>query len=149
MEGLTHKQYIAQGGKDLVSPVSGSMRPLIRENRDYGLFQALDRPPRRYDVVLYESGGRTLMHRVLRTDGPICELRGDNAPESELVSLEQIFAVMTGLYRDERFLSCKSLRYRVYSRLIVAFHPCLEQYRFSPRLFWRIIRYFVILFRRP
>lgn len=149
MNGLTHKLYIAQGGKDLVSPVSGSMRPLIRENRDRGLFQTLNRPLRRYDVVLYESGGQTLMHRVLRVSSTVCELRGDNAQESETIPREQIFAVMTGLYRDERFISCDSVRYRIFSRLIVAFHPYIGQYRSSPRVFWRFVRKLVTSFRRP
>ena len=149
MDRLTHKLYIIQGGKDLVSPVSGSMRPLIRENRDYGLFQSLCRPPRRYDIVLYERDGRTLMHRVLHVNSAACEVRGDNAQECETVPHDHIFAVMIGLYRDEVFVSCKSIRYQIFSRLIVAFHPFIGRYRFSHSLFWRFIRKIVTSFRRP
>ena len=140
MEKQTHQGLLSRGGADLLSPVSGSMRPLVREKRDYCLFQPLGRPPRRYDVVLYRSGAQTRMHRVVEVLPGAYRLRGDNAVVAETVGAEAVFGIMAGVYRDARYIPCKSLGYRLYSRLIVLAHPLIRRGRTSKGLFWRMLR---------
>ena len=53
---MTHEQSLQQNGYTVCSPISGSMKPLIRPNVDSAVFV----PPekiRKYDVVLYRREG--------------------------------------------------------------------------------------------
>jgi len=135
---LTHEEMLRTSGYDLCSPISGSMRPMVRQRRDSLLFVRPEGRLRKYDVALYRSGGRTVMHRVIRVkpDGYI--IRGDNAREKEYVRDEQIIGVMKGFYRDENYIPAEDRRYRRYARLIVAVQPILPLVRKGRRLLRRI-----------
>lgn len=139
-------------GKIICSPVTGSMRPLIRPKTDCAVLEKVDRPLRKYDVVIYTSGDKTVLHRVIdvpKEDGNgkvacgtdtlggdadkkasgIYLIRGDANTVCEQVPADQIYGVMVGLYRGEHYLSCDSFPYRILSRLIVAVNPLIAARR--------------------
>ena len=133
---LTHEEMLRTHGFDLCSPVSGSMRPMVRPQRDSLVFALPKGRLRKYDVALYRLDGVTVMHRVIGLRGDGYVIRGDNAREKELVREEQIIGVMTGFYRDERFIPADDRRYRLFARLIVWAHPVLP---LAKRL-WRLLK---------
>ena len=53
---MTHAESLKINGYTICSPVSGSMRPLIRPHRDSAVFVPAARV-KKYDVVLYRRGG--------------------------------------------------------------------------------------------
>ena len=60
---MTHEQSLQQNGYTVCSPISGSMKPLIRPNVDSAVFV----PPekiRKYDVALYRREGHAPGRRV-------------------------------------------------------------------------------------
>jgi hypothetical protein len=125
----SHREYIEVNDYDICSPISGSMLPMIRVRRDSVLFVKPKGRLKRYDVALYESGNLTIMHRVLKVlpDGYL--IRGDNSYDIEVVAIDQVFGVMKGFYRDERYISADNILYRIYARLWVALHPMLILYK--------------------
>lgn len=132
---MTHEEALATQGYHICSPISGSMRPMIRVRRDSVLFIPPQGRLKRYDVALYRSdSGKAVMHRVLRVlpDGYL--IRGDNALNHEHVRETQIMGVMQGFYRDERFIQADGLLHQAYARLWVALHPLLRLYKW---LRWR------------
>lgn len=65
---MTHEDSLRENGYTICSPISGSMKPLIRPNIDSAVFV----PPehiRKYDVVLYRRNGQAIMHRVISING--------------------------------------------------------------------------------
>lgn len=103
---------------------------MIRVRRDSVLFARPEGRLKRYDVALYRNdGGKAAMHRVLRVLPEGYILRGDNGLTGEFVRGDQIFGVMKGFYRDERFIGADSLPYRLYARVWVALHPLLCLYK--------------------
>ena len=95
---MTHEDSLRENGYTVCSPISGSMKPLIRPHIDSAVFV----PPRRirkYDVALYRRNGRAIMHRVIGVRGDTCLLRGDNSNYTEEVPTGDIFGVMQGFYR--------------------------------------------------
>ena len=99
---MTHEQSLQQNGYTVCSPISGSMKPLIRPNVDSAVFV----PPekiRKYDVVLYRREGQAIMHRVVGFRGEDTLIRGDNSSYTETVPRRDIFGVMQGFYRGQPF----------------------------------------------
>jgi hypothetical protein len=93
------------------------MKPMLWGTRDSVAVEALTRPVRRGDVLLYETAdGRHLLHRVVGFSKEGYRMRGDNcyAPEPPL-SDGQIIGILTQFWRDGKpFDVKKSLSYRLY-----------------------------------
>lgn len=121
---MTHEQSLQQNGYTVCSPISGSMKPLIRPNIDSAVFV----PPekiRKYDVALYRREGQAIMHRVVGFRGEDTLIRGDNSNYTETVPRRDIFGVMQGFYRGRRYVAATNLGYRLFSRCWVAMAPLL------------------------
>lgn len=133
----THEEMLRTSGYDIGSPISGSMRPMIRQQRDSVVFVLPKGRLKKYDVALYRRDGQTIMHRVIRVrrDGYI--IRGDNTYVKEHVADSQIIGVMQGFYRDETYIPAEDLRYRLYARAVVLLHPFLPLFSRIARLLRR------------
>ena len=106
---MTHEQSLQQNGYTVCSPISGSMKPLIRPNVDSAVFV----PPekiRKYDVALYRREGQAIMHRVVGFRGEDTLIRGDNSSYTETVPRREIFGVMQGFYRGQRYVAADEPR---------------------------------------
>lgn len=143
---MTHKEAIEKDGYIVVSPISGSMRPLIRENVDFGRFVSVkDRRPRVGDVVLYpgcgHNEGKTVMHRIIGTSGDNFIIQGDNARMREIVPKSEIFGVMTGYFRGEKFRSCRNPVFLLYSFRMISARRIVYTYRTSKLPFFKGARF--------
>ncbi|MBQ8201335.1 MAG: hypothetical protein IJZ74_06175 [Clostridia bacterium] len=131
-KSCTHEQMLARHGFDLGTPISGSMRPMIRPRRDSVLFVPLQGRLKKGDVALYRRDGMAVMHRVLRVGKTGYIIRGDNSSEKETIREEQIIAVMKGFYRDEQYIEANDLRYRAYAWIWPKLHGLLVLYKRLP-----------------
>lgn len=121
---MTHEDSLQGNGYTICSPISGSMRPLIRPNIDSTVFV----PPqhiRKYDVVLYRRNGQAIMHRVIGVHDDTCLIRGDNSNYTEEVPLRDIFGVMRGFYRGKRYVDATNIGYRLFVLCWVTLAPLL------------------------
>ena len=137
---MTHEQMLEESGYDICSPITGSMRPLIRVRRDSALFVPLTGRLKKFDVALYRRNGYAIMHRVLKVLPEGYVIRGDNANGSEWVTDDQVIGVMRGFYRDERYISCSNPVYLLYAFVWPKLHPMLMLYKRLHRLENRIKR---------
>ena len=133
---VSHKELIERKGSTIASPVSGSMRPLVRPCRDCAVFVRPEEGKlRKYDIVLYMRGDRTIMHRIIGmrqeafAEEPVYIIRGDNSCTKEYVPASRIFGRMTMLYRGERCIRCDTPAFRLLSRLLVKLNPLFRLYR--------------------
>lgn len=145
---MTHKEAIEKNGHIIVSPISGSMRPLIREHLDFGYFESVEKRPAKIgDVVLYPGHGAfegsNIMHRIIGKDGDCYIIRGDNARTYEFVPQKEIFGVMTGYLKDgdNKMRSCRSFSYVLRSFWTVVSRKAVFLYRNSSSPIFRAARF--------
>ena len=112
------EDYLREHGSVLYWNRGGSMRPLIRQDRDHFLIEAAGEGRRKLnDIVLYKrTNGKLVLHRIRRIRENDYGLRGDNTYVMEYgITDAQILGVMTALSRDDGPLRpVTALRYRLY-----------------------------------
>lgn len=110
------REVLASGGEFRLYPHGTSMLPLIRQGKDSVALRALDRPPRKFDILFYQrSDGSYILHRVKEVTSAGLTLWGDNQIMLEPgVTEDQIIGYSARIFRDDRELDCQSLTYRAY-----------------------------------
>jgi hypothetical protein len=118
-------QALAEQGELRVEISGSSMRPLLRAEKNTVHLRYLVQAPKPLDVVLFvREDGSYVLHRIIRADKGTYTLRGDNQiwPERG-ISRRQIIGRMEGYYSGERYRSCSSVAYWLYSRLWTVITP--------------------------
>lgn len=131
------KELLDAEGFYVGPPVGVSMWPMLRNRRDAILVVPASECLKRYDVALYRRGQMMVLHRVLGLYENGYVICGDNCIALERVPFDQVFGVLKGFYRDDRYVDCGMSRsYRAYSRLWVALGPV----RRASRRAWGLVK---------
>lgn len=139
-EPLNKAEFIKKSGVYMSTPQGNSMRPFIHGGRDSVAMRAFDGRPEKYDVILYISKDRHVMHRVLKVKNGVCTVRGDNCYYTERVPFDAIMAKMDHILKDGK----RVVRQTAGLRLLIALwryaYPvryCLHQVK---RAFGAVVR---------
>lgn len=100
-----------------------SMEPLFRTHRDMVIIEKPQGELRRYDVALYRSGGRYVLHRVIRVRDGYYLIRGDNTYRDERIPKDAILGVLTGFNRKGKRGTVKDRSFRCYSVIWTNIYP--------------------------
>ena len=105
-------------GKEVKIAVTGfSMYPLLRGGSDEVL---LSKPEnlKVLDVVFFKrDNGQYVLHRIIRKNGDILTIAGDNETKPEYpVYISDCIGKMTAFIRSGKLYSADKLSYRLYSR---------------------------------
>ena len=109
-----------------VSTISGvSMKPMLLNRRDTVAISPVSGRLKKYDVALYRSGGKYLLHRVVKVLKDSYIMCGDNCELLEKgITDADIIGKLSEVWRGEEKLDMNSLKYRLYCRVKVAsFYP--------------------------
>ncbi len=117
-----------------------SMRPLFREGKDVVIVEKCVRPTKKLDVVLYGRGGKCVLHRVIKKQGEINLIRGDNTYQIERIPDSQIIGILMEFDRGKRHYTVNGFGYKLYSRLWNTIYPLRHAYVFLRPYFIRGIR---------
>lgn len=112
------RERLAAGQSIRFSPRGVSMLPMLRQGRDSVVISPVTAPLAKYDLPLYQrENGQYVLHRVVAVgDGYTC--MGDNQFAKEPgIAHEQIIAVVTAFYREDKEYSTRAVSYRLYCRL--------------------------------
>ena len=115
-----------EAGDGVTLTVTGSsMGPYLKNLRDSVVLVSPEvRPPKRLDIVLFRrDDGKPVLHRVIGVKPDELTINGDAQTWCEKIRPGQVMAVADGLIRKNRYVSCDSLSYRLYSRLWVSLKP--------------------------
>lgn len=101
-----------------------SMKPLFKTSRDMVIISRVERPLKKYDVVIYRGGNsKYTMHRIIR----VCEneylIRGDNTYRIEHIPKENIIGILTEFNRKGKKHSVEERGYKIYSRIWNFIYP--------------------------
>lgn len=105
-------------GRSVRLTVSGnSMYPLFRHRRDSVVLSPVTAPLKKGDIPFYRrSDGRYVLHRIIGMRGDEFVMCGDNQLEKEFgIYKDNIKAVVTGFYRDNKYYPLSTPWYRIYS----------------------------------
>lgn len=100
-----------------IYPRGTSMLPMLRQGIDSVVLSPLPKKLKKFDLPLYQrKNGHFVLHRIVAVkDSYTCI--GDNQYVFEPNVLdEQMIAVVTAFYRNDRKISVKDIRYRFYCR---------------------------------
>lgn len=106
MKEMTYREIIDQYHEFVYAPIGTSMLPLIREGKDTVKLIAINRPLKKYDVILYERKEQFILHRIVKVKKDTVDIVGDHQYLIEKdVSKKAIIAIMAGVYRGDKYLS--------------------------------------------
>ena len=112
-----------------------SLRPLFKTHRDMIVISRIEKPLKKYDVILYRGpGDEYILHRILKIKGDILIVRGDNNYFKEYVPKENVIGVLTAFNRKGRSGSPCSLSFKIYSRLWRYIYPLRYLFAKTKRL---------------
>ncbi len=110
-----------------ISTTSGvSMYPMLRDRRDTIVVETCGERLKKYDVALFKRGDQYVFHRVIKVLPKTYFIRGDNCIAYDVVKDGDVLGKLTRFYRAEKEKSIESAGYKLYSRVIVFFHPLVS-----------------------
>ncbi len=117
-DSISIKQAIEENGFVATTTSGMSMYPMLRHQKDCVVIKKAPASLQKYDVALYISGGRLVLHRVISVKPDIYIIRGDNCTEKEYIKPQQIIGLLDNFTRNGKTYDCKkSSSYRFYCRL--------------------------------
>ena len=124
LETTTPARELRSGRTIIVNTVGTSMQPLLYENETQVVVAPLQRPPKKGDMLLYESRtGEPVLHRVTSVSENAVTLRGDHELLSETVPHERIAGLATEVFRHGRHYSTDGWEMRAYAAAVAGSFP--------------------------
>lgn len=101
------------------------MLPLLRQRIDTVKLVKIERPLKKYDVVLYQRpSGKYVLHRIVKVKKDKYDICGDNQVVIEKnVPNEWLIAVMEGFFREDEYIPITNEKYIEYSKKRVKSRP--------------------------
>ena len=116
--GKAQLAELEKHGFYLSVPKGISMWPMIRNKQDVVEIRSLDRPAKRYDLVLYVRGEDLgVIHRVLHVRETDYVIAGDNCWQKEYVRHDQVKGIAFRFCRKGKWHDVTEPGYRLYVRL--------------------------------
>lgn len=125
-----------------VSTTSGvSMYPMLRDRKDTIVVKTYEGRLKKFDVPLYKSGSRYILHRIIKVTPDGYVIRGDNCDRKEYhVKDDDILGVLTEFYRGEKKIDMNGMGYKLYVQIYCRM--------FWVQWFWRRLRNLVAKVKR-
>lgn len=127
---------IESGGEFRLITAGVSMKPLLRDRKDTVVLVKANKPLKKYDIPLYKrKEGKYVLHRIVKIKDGKYVMCGDHQYVYEYgITDDDICAVVSAIIRNDKFISCKSFKYKLYVFLHMHLRPI--------RLFFLKCKYF-------
>ena len=125
MKKSSIEEELLKGNVCVQTTVGDSMFPMLRNRRDTVVVEPVKGELKRYDMPLYRRpSGQYVLHRILHVKPDGYVICGDNRYVKEYpVPREWILGVVTGFYRNDKFISVNEWKYLLYVHLWCDFFP--------------------------
>ena len=116
--GRAQLEELERTGRYFSVPRGVSMWPMIPNKQGIVEIHRLERPARRYDLVLYIRGGEQgVIHRVLWAREDDYVIAGDNCWRKEYVPRDRVAGIAVRFYRNGKWYEVTDWWYRAYVHL--------------------------------
>ena len=119
------KQLIAEGHEVAITVAGWSMTPFLRNQRDRVLLKKPSGDFKVGDIVFYQrKTGQYVLHRIYKVQSDGYYMMGDYQIDLEgPIEADSIFAVVTDVERNERWVSVKTFPWKSASSLWRLLYP--------------------------
>jgi len=119
-----------------------SMYPMLRNKKDQVLVKPIAERLKPYDVAVYHTREKYIVHRVLKACDGYYIIRGDNCVNLEFVPDNMVIGYVAGFWRKGKYYDVTNPRYIRYAHLWVTINPLVKLVHFphiiAARLFHKI-----------
>lgn len=142
MNSVKRIEEVLQKEGTFVSTTSGmSMYPMLRDRRDTIIIEPYEGRLKKFDVPLYQSGSRYILHRIIKVTPDGYVIRGDNCDQKECgITDADILGVLTGFYRGERRVDMNGWGYKLYVQIYCRMFPVQWVWRRARNIAARVRR---------
>lgn len=119
-------EKLRNGGEVIITVKGRSMLPMLRDGRDKVCLTGLSEEGlKKYDIPLFiRRNGCFILHRVVALNDKGYVIVGDNQSVLESPVLPgQVLGIVSGFWRDGKYIPCNNFWYRIYSTLWVFGFP--------------------------
>ncbi len=117
------KERIAAGGEAVITVKGTSMSPFFVDGETSVTLGSVAGPLRKLDVVLYESSGGYVLHRIVGMKNNQLSIEGDALRKPETIAAAAVIAVVLSHRRGERIILRDDARYLANVRWWRFFRP--------------------------
>lgn len=126
VEYVSNLKELVDGGQEVAITVAGwSMMPFLRNQRDRVLLKKPTSAFKVDDIVFYQRrSGQYVLHRIYKVQPDGCYMMGDSQVTLEgPIDTDAIFAIVTEVERNCRWISAESFAWRFASALWRILYP--------------------------
>ena len=135
------EKQLEEKGWVLHTTVGVSMEPMLHHSRSQVRIDRLTHPPKAGDVVLYRGDVGYVLHRVIKVQGDMCLIRGDNCAYTEHVPVSALLGILTAFSPDGGdMIPVTDSTYQAYVRRLFRLRSLKDGWQFCRRLPGRCIR---------
>lgn len=136
-------QESLEENNEVIFTITGiSMMPMLHHRRDKVCLVKPQGYLKKYDIAFYvRDNGKYILHRMVKVKSDQYVMIGDNQWRKEYaVSHSQVIGVVKGFWRNDNYISCDNLGYRIYCRVWVLLYPLRWLYMRSVSLFAKVYK---------
>lgn len=123
-EHRTFEDILEKDGVLVYTCKGFSMWPLLRQYKDVLVIHKPERELRKYDIVLFNAGGKYVLHRIVEIDETTAVTAGDhNAFKDRRIRKDDVFGILTSVVRDGKELDINDPKLRIYGHLVTDLFP--------------------------
>ena len=124
MNKTTVAEQVRSGHSIIVNTRGVSMNPLLYEGKTQVLIEPLKEELKLYDLPIYYLKKNTyVIHRLIKMDEKYYYTRGDNCLSYERVPKENVFGVVTKIYKGDQVILMDDPEYLRYVNRLVKTTP--------------------------
>lgn len=133
------EKEIKENGYLVYKSVGTSMRPLIKQDRDILVIKAPPKKCKKYDIVLYKTYKKYILHRVKKVNKNDYVICGDNCIHNETgITDKHIIGCLSSIERKNKSISVDSIWMKIYSRIWCGIIPLRYIYIIGKKVLWKI-----------
>jgi hypothetical protein len=119
VEKTTIEENIVKNGFHLSTVVGDSMMPLLRQGKDLVKVVPVEKPLKKYDVVLFKRPtGEYVLHRIVKVKRDYYAICGDNRFLREKIPMDWIIGMAESVFIDDEEVMMSDERQLNYARNI-------------------------------
>ena len=114
---MQYEEVLAQYGECITHVTGWSMEPLLHNRQSIVRVVPAEKEQLKIgDVVLYKVNDQYILHRIMKIQGGMLVIRGDNNWFLEHIPVSRVLGVMTGFWRrpEGSFVECSHWKYQLY-----------------------------------
>lgn len=138
---MSKKEVLEREGVLLSSTFGTSMRPFLKE-KDVAVIEKKEGRLSLYDIALYQSGEKLLLHRVVGVLEEGYLMRGDNTFSDETVKEEAVLGVMSERVRGGKSISSSDRRWKRHGKRNAESYPVRRFFFSLKQRLKRILAFF-------